>query len=126
MPERLSIYQNMIAAWEGHFLPRTERHPQQRLDRAEEEFTELREAVTGYDGTKEAGRRVAEESTDVIIRMLGIIAQVGGNPDHLMTVATQDIYAKYPVTPIRKAIQAGEGYGSVMKRYKTVWRRSHK
>jgi len=121
MPERLSVYQNMIAMWEGHVLPREERSPVQRYNRATEEFDELKEAVIHYDGTRETGKRVAEESADVIIRMLGIIAQVGGNADHLLIVTTQDIYAKYPPVPIRKALKEGRGYGEIMREYKGRW-----
>ena len=84
----------MIAAWEGFTLPPGERSPRQRFDRAIEEVTELDKAITEHNGTKEADTHIAEESVDVIIRMLGIIAQVGGNADHLLTTKVLDIYVK--------------------------------
>lgn len=123
MGERLSIYANQIGAWESFTLPKEERTPKHRLARTMEEVDELIEAVGAYDGSDKAKANVKKEASDVMVGLLGIMLEVGGDPDAIMTTTIQDILAKYPQREIKKDLDAGVPRSVTMERHKVLWKR---
>lgn len=114
-------YQQEVAGWKDKVIPASMNNPKGEFLRSIEEFKELHDAVREDDGTPEARLEIAQESTDVIIRMLGIISTTGHSAAELLETKLGVIKEKYPADVIQGDLRAGVPFDIAMATQKRRW-----
>lgn len=119
--------QDRVDAFEVDRIPPVERTINRGINRASSEFQELLDAgnkIRDRGGVifdiKERDH-VAEEATDVIIAMMGIVAVTGHRVTELIEEKLQIMDEKYPADKLRELRAQGMTHENAMSRLKQEW-----
>lgn len=113
--------QDILTIWKKSVMPSSELTPQKEGERSFEEIEEYRGAFEKYDGTDKTAFDLAEEATDVVIRMFGVIGSLGFSVEAMIDNKLQVIYDKYSPEKVRMLNDMGMESGQAMKFCKNAW-----
>jgi hypothetical protein len=102
-------------------IPPEHNTAQGEFNRSLEEVAELGAEIDRSDGSRESNQQIAEEATDVIVRMLGVIASVHGNIAELLPEKIGVLEQKYNPIEHRRLRREGLTFPDAMAAQKARW-----
>lgn len=121
---RLNDWQSFIHNWQSSVYPQEALTPQIRFNRLEEEVEEARHEVQAFDGTPEAGMRLAGELGDMLIGTLGVLASISIDAERVIAPKMETIYTKYNPVKNRELREEGMEWGQAISYQKSQWKQA--